>query len=302
MSRLGGDLSVREKGKGGSVTDFVLATPLRWVERESRIVLLVHGYNNTFCAGCVSYAHFLKRVPRGFPIVGRFFWPGDTRPAFISGVAYPLKIAAARESAGRLAEFLESVVSARSVPVEINLVGHSLGCRLILETLLAGKGTRLAAHVRSITLMAAAVPVHFLRENGHLYDEAITVAGRLVLHSTDDRVLKWMFPMGQCALSMMPPANRNAREASFEAVGRHGRPSGFATASARMAGNGHSDYWSDPRIFRHLAPMMGAAVERTIERRPLPSHETPRPVDSYVRRLTGRRISPMWSSDCDECV
>lgn len=299
MSALGGDLSVREKARGGSVVGDAKENPPGWMRLRSRILILVHGYNNSLCAGCASYDHFLKRVPRGFPTVGRFFWPGDSRPAFLSGLAYPFKIDTAIESARALAEALGRLAD-RSVPLEIYFVGHSLGCRVILEALKASGEARLLRHVRAVCLMAAAVPVGFLEKGGRLEGGATRVSGRLVLYSHSDGVLRWSFPAGQVLAAAMGKG-AGTSEASREAVGRRGNPVSFPTDSAHMTGNGHSDYWKDPRIFKHIAPLMGVAVERRIERRPLPVHGPPPPVSSLIRRTSRREIRPLWVSQCDDC-
>jgi len=298
MNRLGGDISLRESKKGGDVSERVSLNPARWTECYSRIIILVHGYNNSFCAGCKSYADFMKRVPERFPRVGRLFWPGDITPSFISGISYPHKVGTAKECGEKLADFLAELASRRSVPIEVSFVGHSLGCRVVLETLKAARRQAVWPSVHAVCLMAAAVPVGLVEPNEEFEEASRGVEHRLVLFSHSDNVLKWAFPVGQAYAALFAGTED---EIYLSAVGLKGRPDSYPTAAAHMRGNGHSDYWSDRRIFRHISPVMGIAVEQTVEPRWLPEHDAPAPVASLIRRTPERRMGPAWRSDCESC-
>jgi len=298
MNRLGGDISLRESARGGDVSEHVRIDPSHWMDHYSHIVILVHGYNNNFCAGCRSYANFLKRVPERFPKVGRLFWPGDITPAFISGLSYPGKIGTAQECGRKLATFLAELASRRSTSIEVSFVGHSLGCRVVLETLKAARRQAVWPSVRAVCLMAAAVPVGLVEPNEELEKASRSVEHRLVLFSHSDNVLKWAFPVGQAYAALFAGTED---EIYLSAVGLRGRPESYPTASSHMEGNGHSDYWSDRRIFRYIAPVMGIAVEHTVEPRWLPGHDAPAPVEPLIRRTPERRVAPAWHSDCESC-
>jgi pimeloyl-ACP methyl ester carboxylesterase len=297
MSRLGGDISLRESAKGGDVSEHVRIDPSHWMEHYTRIVILVHGYNNNFCAGCRSYADFLKRVPERFPKVGRLFWPGDITPAIISGASYSWQIETAKECGRKLATFLAQLASRRSVPIEVSFVGHSLGCRVVLETLKAAEGMPVWPEVRAICLMAAAVPVGLVEPDAELEEASQWVDHRLVLFSPSDRILRLAFPLGQTLAYFIGKEDR----IYLSAVGLKGMPESYRTTPGHMEGNGHSDYWSDRRIFRYIAPVMGIAVEHTVEPRWLPGHDAPAPVEPLIRRTPERRIAPAWRSDCESC-
>ena len=101
-------LSVRVVGVGGGVADHVEDTPKGWVAGRRRVIVLVHGYNNTEKDAKESYRDFTQHLQGYAQLLdlGQFFWPGDANLGFLSAVSYPFEIKDAKESAARLAEFL----------------------------------------------------------------------------------------------------------------------------------------------------------------------------------------------------
>jgi len=295
VSSLGGDLSVRERPSGGGVTKEVLENPAGWMLLYSRVVILVHGYNNSLKAACRSYAKLRRLMPVRFPRVGQFFWPGDLSNGLLSKLSYPAQIESAREAAGRLARFLGDVARERRMPLEIVLVGHSLGCRVVLETLRAARSMTDWPSVRVVCLMAAAVPRGHVRPGGELRDAIAAGRDRLVLHSRDDGVLQWTFPIGQLAAGVKEWGG----QIWPEAVGRHGNPTSYPTQSYEMSGNGHGDYWSDERVIPRLAPLVGTAVPRTIDARRIAGRSTPPPIEELIRRAPERRVGMARRSLCE---
>src|SRR5205823_6097953 len=77
----------------------------------------------------------------------------------------------------------------------------------------------------------------------------------------DDWVLHFGFPIGQFAAFLLGIEAHDYDEA----VGRHGNPSGFATAIRTV--NGHGDYWVDPIAANAFLKM----IDPTIAPLPLPS-------------------------------
>lgn len=90
------ELSVRTRSAGGPVAPEVRERPPPFLQGTSRVVSLVHGYNNTEAAARASYATFGSRLAdiyeRGESIVphwlARFHWPGETRLGPLSFVSY----------------------------------------------------------------------------------------------------------------------------------------------------------------------------------------------------------------------
>ena len=199
MAVRAGELSVREQSVGGPVSDSVHATPEGWIDGTAfRVVLLVHGFNNNLKEAQDSYGTFTGMLPRLDAKIGWLFWPGDADFGwfqFADFLSYPTEIPDARESARRLADFL--VTTATEHPtLQIILVGHSLGCRLILETLrlFADNPQWNRPDFPLVMLMAAAVPTDLV-EHGKSLDVAGDVAAqRWVFCSTNDLVLHFAFP------------------------------------------------------------------------------------------------------------
>src|SRR5262249_11353027 len=98
------------------------------------------------------------------------------------------------------ADFLRGLVGPGGLPLEVSFVGHSLRCRLILETLRNVINKTLPwPIVRFVALMAAAVPIDLV-EAGQLLEPAARRPHTLTLfRSLDDDVLKRAFPTGQHA-------------------------------------------------------------------------------------------------------
>lgn len=250
---------------GGPVADEVWTTGGR-IDGQSQALLLVHGYNNSYDDAETAYAAFERNVRRAGttgqaarPVFG-FFWPGDTHLKVISTISYPAQLGPAKQSAERLFNYLRSKTGPNGGPLDICLVGHSLGCRVVLELikrLVAVRG-RTAVTIGKVVLMAAAVPVSKVENPGALGGAAAAAATSLVLFSEEDQVLRFAFPIGETfAFDAFWPT----------AVGRHGQPDG-GLWSARLPmvqaagarGYGHSDYWGGAESAAATAAMLGLPV------------------------------------------
>lgn len=283
-------LSLRERPAGGAVSDRVSELTPPFPQGRRRVVLLVHGYNNTESAARRSYDLFagdLAALGAGgraaLDDIGGLYWPGDADLGPVSFLSYPLEIAPAKATAERLAEYLRTLAGPAGTPTEIYFACHSLGNRVLLELLdlLAAEPAPLG-HVAGAVLMAAAVPVDMVDAGGPL-ESGATLPGRtLVLYSRNDRVLHWAFPLGETA----------AGEGFFPtAVGRFGQPPGAWTERQELAGDDHGDYWADPRAAARVARLLGVAVPREIEAAALAGRKLPA-ATQVGRRETVTRTTP----------
>ena len=159
------ELSVRERDVGGPVAGEVSPrTPAPPYGRR-QVVLLVHGFNVSLKKGRDAYREFEANLhglgPAGQRILSRvcrFFWPGDSKAKALS---YPTELKPAEKSGEVLEQYLRGLRGPDGGPVEVFLIAHSLGNRLMLELLrkrLDGVPEP-AVHIKRICLMAAAVPV-----------------------------------------------------------------------------------------------------------------------------------------------
>jgi hypothetical protein len=251
---------------------------------HSQLILLVHGYDNTVQAATGSYNAFLanfqawlaQNAPNRVNLddVFLFFWPGDKNWGPLSFGSYPLEIPPAIKSAESLETYLSGLIGPNGLSIDLVVIAHSLGNRLLLE-LLKNLANLPAArlNIRYVCLMAAAVPVAMVDTGGTLQSAARST-NTLTLYSTSDWVLEFGFPIGETL----------AGEGHFpEAVGRHGNPLADWTATQQMKSYGHHDYWTNKNTPPQVAKIFGIVLpnqisQSTIAPRQLPP--TPQPPQS----------------------
>lgn len=226
--------------------------------RRTECLVLVHGFNNHAGEAAAAYLGFRGIQREHNPqltaealecLLADAYWPGDARWAgpvdWLDFLVYPAAVHTAVEAGPALAQLLRAL-QAQGL-LRVSLVGHSLGCRVVLETvrdLLDHGGPALGR----IALMAAAVPVEMVSAQGQFE----TVFQRLqaqgvqvqVLHSSSDWVLRGAFPPGQ--------ALAGPSEASIRALGLKGPPPsmpgvGGSVTACPVPEAGHSDYWGHER-------------------------------------------------------
>ncbi|WP_124706414.1 alpha/beta hydrolase [Sulfuriferula multivorans] len=263
--------------------------------RSSRLIVLIHGYNNTQEGALASYGKFLensgldKASSTGQPC--GFLWPGDKDWGLLSAFSYPFELEPAKQSAALLHTFLLKQTVPGNWPLEVTLVCHSLGNRLGLELvdqyLKAGSPSKL--NYSAGCFMAAAVPVFMVDDGGALNPAARAVHRSAVLHSEDDIVLHYAFPLGQTVAGegMLP-----------RAIGRYGQPSaGLWSQRTDMGiyGYNHGYYWDHPESANAVRKFLGLTVENEIPTAVITSHETQmkaplRERDMPVRKIVGREL------------
>jgi hypothetical protein len=242
-------LSTRLENEGGGVRD---TCAIKWAFPPSisqpELIVLIHGYNNHLQEAQEAYAAFRRGQEERLDVgdkgrleamLGDCFWPGDAKwPGpldWVDFLVYPAAIQKGVDSAEVLGDYLLS----RTDVLMLHFVGHSLGCRVVLETIKYMQA-KVARHktIGKVCLMAAAVPTFKVCPGGELY-EALQAAQYLrVLYSPDDKVLSMAFPVGQ---SIAP-----GDEGFFPtAVGRYGDVplSPGRITRDHVVGASHGDYW-----------------------------------------------------------
>jgi pimeloyl-ACP methyl ester carboxylesterase len=298
-------ISLRSLPAGGAVLRDPRLTPADLLLEADELLLLVHGFNNSEGVAFASYRDFMTNIgPAWAAQSAGVFWPGDGRTedmlaragwrsVLLSAASYPYQPQRAVEAAGYLADIVSRAcvfrakVAARrgrrSAELVINVVGHSMGCRLALELLRLLRSALTAGarlRVRHVALMAAAVPAYHVAKRGELEQALTTAELTTVYWSRRDQVLRFLFPLGQ---ALERPFPRGWWPQQRRALGRVG-----ATGSARLrsveVALGHSGYWPDREVaerirndlearadgekVRHLSSRL--AVVRTVRLRPLP--------------------------------
>lgn len=251
MQALPPSVCFRKSAIGGEISANPSLNPQSVLKLSWRMVLLIHGYNNDLQAGREAYEGF-RKVQRRLagldedqPVTDSqlvdVYWPGDADWGIVSPLYYPWSIARAKESAVALAAALKEAASESGFK-QIDIIAHSMGCRLMLELI---KELVVAADItiRRVVFMAAAVPTFMLDpDDAHQLRAAYNVKlqdGAASLYSPDDMVLALAFPLGQTI--------GGAGEGWFPTALGHGAwlspvtPGGLR--QNQIHGAGHSDYW-----------------------------------------------------------
>jgi pimeloyl-ACP methyl ester carboxylesterase len=250
--------------------------------------VLIHGYNVNRVNGEDGFKAFAQLLQnRGVPevsvlgqVVG-FLWPGDEDIKFISGLFYPAKMGAARDSAALLTRFILGLRGPNGSPVQVILVAHSLGNRVALETVndLLVRANRTWGRMEGLCLMAAAVTVSMTENGGRLSPASKSLRTRNMF-SEADNILHWAFPPGETA----------AGEGFFpQAVGRFGNPMTVWNEKFDLQPYDHGNYFtglrSNDKSAQYVAQFLGAAIST----QPATNHISSNPLPS-ANDVPSRRI------------
>lgn len=311
------EISLREKPLGGAVRASADERPIGLVSRARRLVLLIHGYNVTLCsAGCSydSFKHFLSLgwAARSVAV----YWPGDAEtnengfwPARViskvtSAMSYPLQIEHAKEAARVLRTHIAANRLQSAKPLELNIVAHSLGCRLALQLIdhLRTAHLQKTISIRLVVLMAAAVPVYFLRPRRELREALETPDQVLVYHSRSDKILSSFFRSGQALESPFP---YGFALLSRRALGLRGLDRDQPTNVEEIpTEHDHGDYWPDESIAQRVSTELDGSlraqdIARPLQRRQLPGRRVIDFRDIANRTLTSSTVG--LRAKCGTC-
>ena len=208
-------LTVREGGDGRQVVPARLMQgdglgTLDELKAEQRLTFLVHGFNVSADSGrdsLLSLARELShRIDGGLVAV---LWPGDH---WAGPLSYSFEGRDADDSAFQLSRFIKDHTSTE---VTLNFVAHSMGSRVVMETVahLDAAGWR----ANQVCLMAAAIDDDSLSDPAVYNDEMDVVERIAVLYSREDEVLKYAYPIGDLFQAFL-----FWRDSVGSALGRHG--------------------------------------------------------------------------------
>jgi hypothetical protein len=153
--------------------------------RGRDLVVATHGFNVSGDAGVQSLGDWepLCQIAPSAVYVG-VLWPGDSR--FVPVIDYPIEGSVAVASGKLLADFLNRYAGGAGT---ISLVSHSLGARVLLETV-----RHLDLHVHRALIMAGAIEDDALTNE---YRDVLPKIDRVMtLSSESDWVLQYAFPTG----------------------------------------------------------------------------------------------------------
>ena len=302
-------LSFRTQPSGGDVAEPADAQCREIVGRR-QLLLLIHGFNNSLKDSEDAYHGFeqvqreLGAIDEDLPVangrVVQVYWPGDADWGIASPLFYPFSIERAQRTADALAATL--VRAAREGGHKlIDVVAHSMGCRLTLE-LLKRLQNAPGITVGRVVLMAGAVPTFMLEPRPDkqkiraAFDTVLVDAG-LSLYSSNDLVLGFAFPLGQS----IAPGDEGLLPTAL-GYEHFGAAPGLLSQE-EIADAGHGDYWGWQK--KSGASKCGRAAnakiktflrfehagERKCEERTPLERETPPARDAGTER-----VSDAWSA------
>ena len=186
-------LDFRSADRGGAVVPGVIVPGLglgseMQLRAETRLALLFHGYNVNRQAGRASLlraAQMLQPAPSVAYVA--VLWPGDH---WSGAVSYPFEGRDADDTAAALATYIGDVVARGS---ELSFVSHSLGARVVLETL---KRLPATYTIGQVCLMAGAVDDTCTADPRDYRRAVIRTERVAVLASKQDRTLRYAYPLG----------------------------------------------------------------------------------------------------------
>lgn len=279
------EISSREKPVGGKINPIMLENlspeptdgqHLKRLTNDVRmrrlrdVTIFVHGFHTSEHDARKNWEQTRRELehqllnPQRARDIAHYFWPGDPGRFLRRRLAYASAVRRAHECGPALANYLLGLTKLRTV----TFVGHSLGCRVVLETLKRIRARPSNLRPTGSLLMAAAVPEGLCEEGALLPRSAASVAdGESILYSRHDWVLMLAFPPGQLAAETLgdPFIWPGAREA----VGRNGRPADRWIHVTKVE-RGHNEYWDRPDTVFHITRLLGTPRKRLFKvRKPL---------------------------------
>lgn len=289
-------ISFRQQPSGGEVrTGGPALDPQNVLTGSPRLVLLIHGFGNSEIQARDNFCAFYAAQERaGSPSrtpIAEVYWPGD-----VPVPLYFRSIRNARETAEQLAAALRRAARSRG-GLTIDIVAHSMGCRLTLELIRTLENERQAGLlIRKVIFFAAAVPTHQLDHRQPLLREPFERSGvrALSMYSENDFVLGGTFPIGQWIADQ-----RNVDQSGRPPVAlgfRPWQPERICTrlSQCRISRAGHGDYWPDtgaavtPKVRRFLELGRTRSPEQRDSPQRIPLVR--RFANGVMRRLRGRSL------------
>jgi len=237
-------LDLRSADVDGAVVPahLTLATPtMDTLQQCQQVVFLVHGFNVNRSNGAAELQNLAQLLPAANEsAVVAVLWPGDST---FGPLSYPFETNKADDSAVELAKFINDNLPQRPA---ISLVAHSLGSRVVMQTVQQLKIMGVA--VDQVCLMAAAIDNDSLAPMAE-YSAAAAYAARLaVLYSPCDNVLRFAYPAGNLLSAFLHWTSTSDAALGFTGPRPGSAPNGSIPADIQATGIpaadqvDHSDY------------------------------------------------------------
>jgi esterase/lipase superfamily enzyme len=197
-------------------------------------------------------------------------WPGNSR---IGPLCYPFETNNADDSAVELSKFIQLYLS---VGPRISFISHSLGARVVLQTIEQLRIMGIA--VDQVCLMAAAVDDDCLASSQ--YRAAVQYANRVaVLYSPCDKVLRYAYPPGNLLSSFMHWTATTDAALGYTGPKAAPAPNGdipsqvWPSAIPQADGVNHGDYLPPPAGQPSISQLRAASYSsRVVASAPSPAY------------------------------
>lgn len=167
---------------------------LQDLRAEAQVTFLIHGFNVSRQSGTQTLTSLANALPAGGSYAG-VLWPGDH---FIGPISYPFEGTNADDTGAALAQF---IAAALRRGVRLSFISHSLGARVVLETVKRLNQTDYP--IGQVCLEAAAIDDFSVAEPAK-YLSTMAKADRVaVLASRSDSVLLLAYPAGDLLQSFL---------------------------------------------------------------------------------------------------
>ena len=217
---------------------------------SKKILVLVHGYNNEPEDVHNAYAIIENRIllnKMGYDLVIGYIWPGgDDLTDYFR--AKKRTNALARRFGIWLQEMADNQVI-------VDLMGHSMGTRVILKSL----KTQNQNLARNVFTMAAAVDNESIQLGEEFSDSVTRCVNLHVFHSKHDPVLKFMYSMAEwdAALGLVGPEDPQDIINNFDPS--NSNSSNVYIINCKNVIKKHGDYKRTKSIYSHISKFLGGA-------------------------------------------
>ena len=257
-------VSARESPRGGGLAEAAHTVGGWDPEGYDLLVFIVHGFNNSFGRAQQRWdsdvfpkIQSLVRIRRKRVAVALFFWPGDSHgPKAMSASSYPFRIQSAIDAGVLLGEYIVRIAE-NSPAMNVSLVGHSLGCRVVLSAAKSLCSMSFEARLEQVILLGAAVPVGDCQPPGPWQIDRLP-GRQSVYYSSEDTILRRYFPIGETI------ARRSGviSNPPFDAVGLGGLPLDRWSHCVEVSGIDHDQYLVKSTTLRPIAEMFGLTTSK----------------------------------------
>ena len=220
-----------------------------------KVLLLVHGYNNTEDAVNLAYARIerasQKLLRTRYDTITGYTWPGGA-----IGLAYPVARSRANTAGPRLAGWIRKIAR---VAGSLDIMSHSLGARVALKAL----GAIPAGKVRNLYLLAAAVDNESIEKGEEFFDATRRCETVMVMHSRHDRTLARWYRIGD---ALLPWQWFDLLDVALGCSGPEDPADIIAHSPHVVVVNGkgpqldHGDYKDHPAVYGFLAKFLAGKV------------------------------------------